>query len=59
MEEESLLCIPLASSPRLWMKMNAADLVRSFGGDMGRMVMGGFLSGAIPCNDEDQDIDQE
>jgi hypothetical protein len=52
--KESTLSTPSASSPRLWMKMKAADLARSFGGEIGGMIMGGFLSVAILCIDEDQ-----
>jgi hypothetical protein len=37
----------------------AADLARSFGGEIGGMIMGGFLSVAILCNDEDQVVNQE
>jgi hypothetical protein len=36
---------PSASSPRPWMKINAADLAMSLGGEMGGMIMEGFLSG--------------
>jgi hypothetical protein len=59
MGKESTLSTPSASSPGPWMKMKAADWARSFGGEIGGMIMGGFLSVAIPCDDEDQVVNQE
>jgi hypothetical protein len=41
------LSTPSASSPRPWMKMKVADLEISVGAEIGGMIMGGFLEGAM------------
>jgi hypothetical protein len=41
------LSTPSASSPRPWIKMRAAYLEISDGGEIGGMIMGGFLEGAM------------